>query len=294
MGRPSRLLLAKSDIAALFEAAATKVYSSREFRDILAEHRESWRLPRAVQVAHFTAFLIKHGALRVKVLRATNYDREITRYIWGKASPYEVALSINTNAYLSHGTAALLHGLLKADGRTIHINIEQSKKPAFEGSLTQEGIDRAFAGNQRASRLVYTYGRFSIVQLAGKHTNRLGVQDMPGTDGRVLAVTGIERTLIDLVVRPAYAGGPLEVLKAYRAGKARVSTEGLIATLKELDYAYPYHQSIGLLMEKAGYPPTAYEPLRALGLRHDFHLAHRMHETKYSAAWRLHYPVDLP
>ena len=293
MPKPSRLSFAKDDILAFFNVASTKVYAARALAKILAEQRRGWHLSDSTKPADFIAFLTKGGELRTRKLRSTNYGGTITRYTWSKASPYEVALSIKPNAYLSHGTAAFLHGLTKLDRQTIYVNVEQSKKPPFEGTLTQEGIDRAFANNQRTSRLVYAFGRSSIIQVAGKHTNRLGVEEMSTPDAAGLAVTNLERTLVDIAVRPAYAGGPVQVLKAYRAAKNRVSAERLLATLKELDYAYPFHQSIGFLTEKAGYPKATSEQFRALGLQHDFYLAHRMEEKAYSSEWRLHYPANI-
>jgi predicted transcriptional regulator of viral defense system len=292
MPKPSRLSLATTDVLALFNAAATKVYAARELAKILAERRRAWHLSDSTKLADFVAFLTKHGELRARKLRST-YGEIITRYTWGSASPYEAALSIKPNAYLSHGTAALLHGLTKLDRQTIYLNVEQSKKPPFNGVLTQEGIDRAFANNQRTSQLIYAYGRSSIVQLAGKNTNRLGVEVMSIPDVQGIAVTNLERTLVDIAVRPVYAGGPAQVLKVYRAAKNRVSAERLLATLTALDYAYPYHQSIGFLMEKAGYPEAACEPFRALGLQHDFYLAHRMEDKAYSSEWHLHYPANF-
>lgn len=292
MPRPSRLSLAKDDVLALFNTAPARVYAARELAKILTEHRRGWHLSESTRPADFISFLTKEGALRARKFQSINYGGTITRYTWGKASPYEAALSIKPNAYLSHGTAALLHGLLKSD-RTIYLNVEQSKKPPFEGALTQEGINRAFTNNQRTSQLIYAYGRSSIVQLAGKHTNRLGVEVMSIPEVSGLAVTNLERTLIDITVRPVYACGPAQVLKAYRAAKDGVSIERLLSTLSELDYTYPYHQSIGFLMERAGYPKSSYERFRALGLAHDFYLAHRMEETAYSSEWRLHYPANL-
>ncbi len=293
MPKPSRLLLAKNDILELFEKASSKVYAPRLLGNILAQHRRSWHLPDSTSAPDFIAFLTKYGDLRPRKLRSSTYNHTITRYTWGKASPYEVALSIKPHAYLSHGTAALLHGLNKFDRKTIYMNAEQSKKPSFDGTLTQQGIDRAFAGNQRASQLVYVYGTISIVQLSGKHTNRLDVDEITGENEERLAITSLERTLVDIIVRPTYAGGPAQILKAYRAAKGSVSAQRLLMILKKLDHSYPYHQTIGFLMEKAGYPKTSYEPFRALGLDYDFYLAHRMHEAAYSTDWRVHYPPDL-
>jgi predicted transcriptional regulator of viral defense system len=293
MAKPSHLLLAKSDILELFATASSKVYAPRQLGNILAQHRRSWHLPDSARTPDFIAFLTKYGDLRAQKLRSSIYNHTITRYTWGKASPYEVALSIKPHAYLSHGTAASLHGLNTYDRKTIYMNAEQSKKPSFNGTLTQQGIDRAFTGNQRASQLAYIYGTISIVQLSGKHTNRLGVEEIIGESAERLATTSLERTLVDIVVRPTYAGGPAQILKTYRAAKNRVSAERLLMILKKLDHAYPYHQTIGFLMEKAGYPKTSYEQFRALGLDYDFYLAHRLHEAAYSTDWRVHYPPDL-
>ena len=173
---------------------------------------------------------------------------------------------------------------------TIYVNQEQSPKPVRPTALTQEGIDRAFSNRQRLSTYTFKYGDFGIVLLSGKNTGRLGVKEILGPAGEHLPTTGIERTLIDIAVRPTYAGGIFQVLEAYRAAKDRVSTNRLIATLKKLDYVYPYHQAIGFLMERAGYGEHRYAMLRQLGLKHDFYLAHGMHQTDYSIEWRLFYP----
>lgn len=58
-------------------------------------------------------------------------------------------------------------------------------------------------------------------------------------------MTKLERTLIDIAVRPNYAGGVHHVLEAYAAAKSRVSVNVLLATLQKMEYVYPYHQVIG-------------------------------------------------
>jgi predicted transcriptional regulator of viral defense system len=109
-------------------------------------------------------------------------------------------------------------------------------------------------------------------------------------NGEAVPATKVERTLIDITVRPAYAGGVYQVLNAYRGAMGRVSMATLIATLKKLDYIYPFHQAIGFYMQRAGYSPTQYQRLKALGLPHDFFLAHDLRERAYDSEWRLYYP----
>jgi hypothetical protein len=136
---------------------------------------------------------------------------------------------------------------------------------------------------------LFTYDDFQFVLLHGKNTGRLEVGTI--THGREqLPVTKLERTLIDITVRPAYAGGVYQVLEAYRRAQPDMSTSILLATLKKLDYVYPYHQAIGFYMQRAGYKPEQYERLRSLGLNNDFYLAHGLREREFDSAWRLHFP----
>ena len=37
-----------------------------------------------------------------------------------------------------------------------------------------------------------------------------------------------------------------------------MAVDRLLVILKKYDYVYPYHQSIGFLMQKAGYPEKSY------------------------------------
>jgi predicted transcriptional regulator of viral defense system len=109
--------------------------------------------------------------------------------------------------------------------------------------------------------------------------------------GEALEVTKLERTLIDIAVRPVYAGGVFQVLEAYKSAEEKVSTNTLVATLKKLDYVYPYHQTIGFYMERAGYPESKWSRLLKLGTLFDFYLSHALpKDREYDPKWRLFYP----
>jgi predicted transcriptional regulator of viral defense system len=293
MARPTRLTIAKKDIFALFDRSPQKVYSQAQLAGILSEQRAYWRLAGRTTANEFIAFLEKQGNLKANTFHAANYDRTITRYSWGDASIYELAQSLQSRGYLSHATAVALHGLTDLIPKTIYLNVEQSPKPAPSGSLTQRGIDQAFSRKQRQSNMTYEHDAWSVTIINGKNTDALGVEELVGPSEERLRVTNLERTLIDIAVRPTYAGGIFQVLEAYRAAKDRLSTNRLVATLKKLEYVYPYHQAIGFLMQRAGYDDKRSAMLRQLGLKHDFYLAHGMQQPEYSSEWRLFFPKGL-
>jgi len=292
MPKPSRLSLAKEAIFSRFDSAPSKVYSEAMLSGLLEQERAKWDLPASTRAPAFISFLERQGKLKPLDLVSAEYGRSIKRHSWGKASPLELALSIKSRGYLCHGTAMTLHGLVKLPFKTIYLNSEQSDKSQDASSLNQRGIDLAFSGRQRRSKLIYRYADISIVMVSGKNTGRLGVEEIAFPGSALLQVTNLERTLIDIVVRSAYAGGISNVVKAYRAAKDRMSIDRLISTLEALDYVYPYHQAIGFLMQKAGYPEKNFNQLRAKRLDYDFYLTHEMKTPAYSKEWRLYHPKD--
>lgn len=284
------LHIAKTDILQFFERTAIKrVFTKREITDILEQNRRTWRVARSTKTDAFLKFLMESGSMTLTILGSDQYGN-VSRYTWGTVSPYDLALSIRPNSYLSHASAVYLHGLTEQLPRTIYVNKEQSEKPrTAQGHVTQEALDRAFKNNQRVSRYIYSLGDNRIVLLSGKQTNNLGVIDLTRPEGE-LRVTNLERTLIDISVRPVYAGGPHQVLLAFRAAREIVSVNALVAMLKKLGYVYPYSQNIGFYMDKAGYEESRLRRLKTMISPLDFYLMHGLKEKEYDPEWRLFYP----
>lgn len=293
MPQASRLTTAKSDVVTFFESSGKRVYTQAELAKTLNDQRSSWSLAARTTAQEFIQFLIDQKRLTLVQLRSDAYEREVVRYAWDDASIYQLALSIRKGSYLTHTTAVHLHGLTDLIPKTVYLNIEQSPKPRPQGELTQAAVDRAFANQQRQSNLSYVYGDWTVTVISGKNTGRLGVEEVLGPAGEKLDATNIERTLIDIVVRPTYAGGIFEVYQAYKAAKDVISVNRLVSILKKLDYIYPYHQSIGFLMQRAGYDAKRYSLLQDLGINIDFHLTHGIENPQYDPVWRLYFPQGL-
>ncbi|MFO0673377.1 MAG: hypothetical protein U0235_27800 [Polyangiaceae bacterium] len=219
--------------------------------------------------------------------------KSITKYVHGDVSPFTLGLSLRRGAYLTHATAVFLHGLTQELPKTIYVNKEQSPKPRPSGPLLQAALDRAFSNKPRESNYVLSARGHRYVILSGKHTERLEVSSVRTPNGDFVDTTNLERTLIDIVVRPSYAGGPQQVLAAYVGARERMSVGLLLATLRKLAYVYPYHQAIGFYMQRAGYKPAQLERVRGEGASVDFYLANRIRDPGYDSTWRVFFPPGL-
>jgi len=289
--KPSKIEAAAQRIFQALDTAPRRVYTYTQLASLLESSRTDWNLPDYISTSNFVKFLTERR--RLAQVEIASASQVLTRYTWGEVSDFAVAISIRPSAYLSHGTAVFLHGLTEQVPRTIYVNKEQSRKFRPDLPLTQQSLQLAFSRPQRKSKYSFTFRQSPIVLLSGKHTGRLEVVPVPATTGEMLDVTGVERTLIDITVRPAYAGGVYQVLEAYRSAKDRVSANVLVATLKKLDYVYPYHQAIGFYMQRAGYEQSRYERLHDLGLSFDFYLAHDIRDREFDPYWRLYFPKGL-
>ena len=269
-----------------------RVFQYTQLLDVVAQNRDEWALPSSASIKAILDFLLESTKLQ-KVTLKGEVSRDKVRYVWGDPSPYSVLLSLGRGSYLSHATAVYLHGLTDQVPKTIYVNSEQSPKRGGTGALSQDRISRAFAGHQRKSRNYFAYQNHRALLLSGKNTGRLEVGKFTSPDGASVDVTKLERTLIDVVVRPDYAGGPLHVQEAFSAALERISTNVLTATLKKLEYVYPYHQVIGFYMKRAGAGARQLDLLKALGLEFDFYLTYGMREPDYDEEWRLYVPKGL-
>ncbi len=271
------------------EAQLPSAWSRNDFEALLWERRELWGAPQSLTTSELIAFLVDNDIIRVAEIRSKAYGDK-KRYLIGQPSPLEFALSFFKHSYLSHASALSIHGIGKSD--MIYVNREQTPKKTTS-RLSQGRIDMAFQNQPRRSAFEFTNGSFKITFLNGKNTGNAGVIEIPGPSGEQVRVTSLERTLIDCVVRPQYAGDITAVAEAYRTSANRVVIADVMLLLRRTKYVYPYHQAIGFLLERAGRSPQELEPLRSLGIRFNFYLDYGMKAPAFDSQWKLHYPKTL-
>lgn len=291
--RQSRIQIARSDIILKFDTSEQRIFTRSDLDRILQTHRQFWRLATRTTTNDFIAYLQKSSKLREIALEFPS--RTDIRYVWDEAPTLEVVASLRPRSYISHFTALKCHGLTQQVPKTIYVNSEQQGRSNPESRLDQTRIRLAFSRPQRASGNIAFLGDYRICLLSGQNTGEAGVVTQTVTDIATAApatvrITNLERTLIDIAVRPSYSGGVDEVLTAYRNALGQASVNRLTSLLKNIGYVYPYHQAIGFYLERAGFKPSAVDLLRAFPIEYDFYLTHEMLEQEYVPQWRLYIP----
>lgn len=275
-------------IRKFFQKSIKKVYSENEIRDVFSENKSTWILPKITKLEEFLNFLINEKVITKYIIDMPS--RKIQRYAVGETIDFSIASSVNKNAYLCHYTAMFIHELTENIPKNIYINIEQKEKGENDkDSLIQLNIDRAFSRPMRKTNQIGTLNDSKVYLLNGKNVGNIGVIDID-FKGTNLKITNLERTLIDITVRPNYAGGVNEVLNAYILAKGKCSINKLIAILKQLDYTYPYHQSIGFYLEKAKYPKNIIDLVKKIEIKYNFYLTYEIKDKEFSDTWKLFFP----
>ncbi len=265
------------------------VFAESELERLIESNRTNWELAPSARTKNLIERLTRNNILFRHEI-AFSEEEIYIRYAYGEVSPYDLAVGLHPKAYLSHYSAAALLALTTQVPKTIYTTVEQSQRLMDSGSeLSQSTIAHAFSLPQRQPATQARIGDYTVVLLKRKYTNRTGVLTTES-----IPHTGIERTLIDLVVRPNYAGGAFAVLDMYRQAVAQgIAVAKIVAWLEKFNYIYPYHQSIGFLLEKAGYNGKPLDSLKTLPMPFDFYLDYEMNDKEYSTAWKLYYPKGM-
>lgn len=297
MSKPTRIQIAKPDIVATFSSGPRVMHTSR-IAIVFNQNKHAWRLAKNTKLSDFIAFLIKSSELRS--VRFPFPQREVSGYTWGKVPLLETLIELVDRGFYSHYTALRIHGLTEQVPKTIYINQEKPPSSDFgrdeDTVYEQEAIDQAFKKQPRSTKneIELPAEQCRVVMLQSAYHGGLGIVDgifHEGSEsGLPVRYTDLERTMIDIVTRPFYAGGVAEVAKAFENAKGKLSVNKMSAMLTKMAFGYPYHQAIGYYLERAGYKASLVDIFRRKPMVRDFYLTHGLDKTTYCREWRLHIP----
>lgn len=263
----------------------SKVFSEAELSRVIYDFARAINDPLHTSPEDYIEYLVKYNKLRHIQIKGTQNTFE--RYLIGSPSIEEIGVSLKPEAYISHLTAAYIHGLVKYNPPVIYISVEASKRSKQEMRLKQEAIDAAFQKQQRHSAAQFDWDGNRFLLLTSQYTDRKGITK------NKYPVTNIERTLLDMTVRPLYGGGADTILQAYRNAVGKLDVKCLIKMLEEINFIYPYHQSVGLYLSMSGYDEKELNYLKSKPMPYRFYLEYGMTNPKYSNEWNIYYPETL-
>lgn len=239
----------------------------------------------SVSYDKIVTFLLKNKLIKDAKIK----DYNLFKYDDSQIDSFDIAHSFFRKTHFSYHTALFINGLTLQIPKTIYLDYERPKFYPVINKLIQTNIDEAFSKPSRVSSNITEIPHYNVLYVQSKNSNRLGI--IPYRD--IYLVTDLERTLIDVTVRPFYAGGVVEVLSAYEKAKGKLDVFKLYQYYKLMDFTYPYHQAIGFYMQKAGYKEVEYKVFKAFDMEFDFYLTYNMLHKNYSNEWKLYYPKGL-
>jgi predicted transcriptional regulator of viral defense system len=262
------------------------VYSATELSEVIHDYSRAINTRLDSDPMDYIHHYIQQDLIQRIVL--TGPQGEVTRYTLSSPSPLAVAMSLKSGAHFSHYTAAALHGLVPPDTTTYYIAFEVPSSHSKGGDLKQESMDAAFAKAQRQSHTVYTWEGVTFILLRSLETGAKSIEKRAD-----IRLTSPERTLLEMTMRPAYSGGARMILKAYKAALPQVSVKKLVALLKQAELTYPYHQSIGFYLTRAGYVGPELKQLARWPRPYRFYLDYQMNAPCFDPVWHVFYPQEL-
>lgn len=253
-------------------------------------NRNNWKISADTDIEDFIYFCINNNILKESpLIFPKRIVRRYTKYK-NPASKEAIALSLSKDAYFSHYTAVMIHDLSYNVAKNIYVSTESTKKIKTSQALIQQNIDKSFQKRMRTTSRIAEYQNSYIYWLESKNYNKLGI-----IEKNKYKYTDLERTLLDILMRPGYSGGIKEVIDIFSNSKTKLSINRLYKYIKKMDPIYPYHQSIGFILEYIGLEGKLVDMFNKLGCQYDFYLDYNMDIEKcsYSKKWRIYYPNYL-
>jgi len=268
-----------------------KAYTTFDLTKLFQNKRDEWNIADYRNQYHFMKFL--EDANILKNIKLKHQSTATIKQIYEEpdASLFNIALTIKKDGYLSNYTAMQIHQLTLQIPKSIYVSYNKGHNYPINHNdieLEQNSIDSAFSKSQRMTSEIYKSEldntRFYFIQKAYIEKN-VGI-----TFENSYSYTDLERTLIDITIRPAYSGVVFEVLAAFEIARNNVDIFKINEYLLKLNYIYPYHQLIGFYMDRAGYDKEIIDSVFLKNTVYNFYLTYNMSNKEFDTKWKVYYP----
>ncbi|NML37589.1 hypothetical protein HHL17_10340 [Chitinophaga sp. G-6-1-13] len=287
----SKLLDNLPNIISYLKRTKKKIFTQEGLKEMLELFQQRDWISKRTSGADLIEATQHLNLFKVEQLCDENGEVRLERYTLGAVEDRSFIISLAPSAYFSHATALYFNHIMPTFGPNIFLTYEQWGENNAS-PLTQEAVDNAFSKPPRLSKDRLKWKDYTI-SILRKKLPKLP----PGSPKEDWAVdarhTDLERTLIDIVVAPEYGGGCTNILQAFEASKQMLDTKVLYSYLEKMNFTYPYHQSVGFYLERAGYLQQDYAPFLPGPEDLCFYLQKQMPATTYDDKWKIYYPADL-
>ena len=263
-------------------AENTNSYSFSDIAALLSKVKEDGLVSRSMTASKFYDRLVDIGLLSFSVFIDGAY---LTRYSFHKDIPDEtLLLSLKKRAFLSMSSSLNYQGLSSYRDDFVFISQEQSPKEDYNHSkLTQEAIDNAFSKDYRRTKKVGKYNNKHIVFLEPKNTKEFGVIEING-----IKVSSVSRALVEMVVNVQYFRNTKELISVFKKIKSNIDIDEVFDIVEKFDFIYPYHQSIGYILEKIGFKREKLYKFKECVSKLNFYTDKKQDNYKYIAYWKMY------
>ena len=252
-------------------------------------------------VSNFIRKLQTEGIIHSYELKAKN-DKTVTLYAscsLDEVSPYDLGQAMFPDGYFCDLSSIYYHSLTNQIPKTIYIcheTISASRKGKAD-VLNNTILRSAFIKPHRYTNYVFEHNNYEIVVIDRKKNSGYGVTKVTAQNAICPSssrVTSIERALIDAIVSPQYNGGIVSVYTYFKHARQKLNIHKLVDIYRQLDFVYPYSQSIGFFLDKLGIQKQASLIHNEFPPKHKFYIDHIAKASwKFDEKWNLYYPNGL-
>lgn len=244
----------------------------------------------------------------LKIIRLgqnSDYRHELYIFFPKEHNILTIAKALAPNSYFSHYTSLYLNQLTLNQSQTIFIK-RKTKKPSLNKirpDFDQKKIDIAFSKPMRKSTVTnnieWNNKYYKIIIIEGIDLGQEGLKKIKieKNSDYYISHSNIERTLIDIIIRPDYSGGLNSIVEAFHIAKENIDIEKMATYLNELHLSYPYERNIAFFMKKANYKSSQIalflNNINLSEVTYDFYLGYQITNKNYDKEFKIFYPSDL-